>query len=303
MNIVNDRPATLYDNNNSDDQTAMQEGSAVGKKTAEGIPVPTESRRKPTAVNRACQPGTPPTLFSTLCWDVYMELRWPFWILWRDFSTWRVKYSIIGGVRVLLAALDSLHGICQRCASLGAVEQGSVEGMDEHFGGGDRDGPQGHKSTLSAGSQEGPGQSHNAICCHFAAGLLLDRQPQIQYVCSREQELLQGRAVTDALHVTAVVLHVERLWDGVATSSGALHASPTAASPPPRTSPHCSDSRAGTRPTGHTFRVWGEHQSCQFPGDVCGEVGTLGLCEGAHHPFFGGSGAGQRLTAQQLGHH
>lgn len=61
--------------------------SAVGKKTAAGIPGPTESRRKPTAVSRACHPGTPPTLFSTLCWDVYMELRWPFWILCRDFST------------------------------------------------------------------------------------------------------------------------------------------------------------------------------------------------------------------------
>lgn len=66
---------------------SLSPGSAVGKKTAAGIPGPAESRRKPTAVSRACQPGTPPTLFSTLCWDVYMELRWPFCILWRDFST------------------------------------------------------------------------------------------------------------------------------------------------------------------------------------------------------------------------
>jgi len=79
----------------------------------------------------------------------------------------------VGGVRVLLAALDSLHGICQCCASLGSVEQGSVEGMDKHFGGCDRDRPQGHKSTLSTSSQEGRGQSHNTICCHFAAGLLV----------------------------------------------------------------------------------------------------------------------------------
>lgn len=66
---------------------SLSPGSAVGKKTAAGIPVPAESRRKPTAISRACQPGTPPTLFSTLCWDVYMEFRWPFCILWRDFST------------------------------------------------------------------------------------------------------------------------------------------------------------------------------------------------------------------------
>lgn len=66
---------------------SLSPGSAVGKKTAAGIPGPAESRRNPTAVSRACQPGTPPTLFSTLCWEVYMELRWPFCILWRDFST------------------------------------------------------------------------------------------------------------------------------------------------------------------------------------------------------------------------
>ncbi len=63
-------------------------GSVVGKKTAAGRPVPAESSLNPTAVSRACQPGTPPTLFSTLCWDVYMEFLWPFWMRWRDFSTW-----------------------------------------------------------------------------------------------------------------------------------------------------------------------------------------------------------------------
>ncbi len=76
-------------------------------------------------------------------------------------------------MRVLLAALDSLHGICQCCTSLGPIKQGSVEGMDKNFGGRDRDRPQGHESTLSPSSQEGPGQSHNTICCHFAAGLLV----------------------------------------------------------------------------------------------------------------------------------
>lgn len=76
-------------------------------------------------------------------------------------------------MRVLLAALDSLHGICQGCTSLGPIKQGSVEGMDENFGGCDRHRPQGHEGTLSASSQEGPGQSHNTICCHFAAGLLV----------------------------------------------------------------------------------------------------------------------------------
>lgn len=42
-------------------------GSAVGKKTAAGSPLAGGSSRKPTAVSRACQPGIPPTLFSTLC--------------------------------------------------------------------------------------------------------------------------------------------------------------------------------------------------------------------------------------------
>ncbi|KAL4681490.1 hypothetical protein H8959_006967 [Pygathrix nigripes] len=63
-------------------------GSEVGKKTAAGRPLVGGSSRKPTAVRRACQPGMPPTLFSTLCWDVYMALRCPFWIRCRDFSTW-----------------------------------------------------------------------------------------------------------------------------------------------------------------------------------------------------------------------
>ena len=53
-------------------------GSEVGKKTAAGRPLAGGSSRKPTAVRRACQPGMPPTLFSTLCWDVYMALRCPF---------------------------------------------------------------------------------------------------------------------------------------------------------------------------------------------------------------------------------
>lgn len=42
-------------------------GSAVGKKTAAGSPLAGGSSRKPTAVSSACQPGMPPTLFSTLC--------------------------------------------------------------------------------------------------------------------------------------------------------------------------------------------------------------------------------------------
>lgn len=62
-------------------------GSEVGKKTAAGRPLAGGSSRKPTAVRRACQPGMPPTLFSTLCWDVYMALRCPFWMRCRDFST------------------------------------------------------------------------------------------------------------------------------------------------------------------------------------------------------------------------
>lgn len=66
----------------------LSPGSEVGKKTAAGSPLAAGSSRKPTAVSKACHPGMPPTLFSTLCWDVYMALRCPFWIRCRDFSTW-----------------------------------------------------------------------------------------------------------------------------------------------------------------------------------------------------------------------
>lgn len=79
----------------------------------------------------------------------------------------------VGGVRVLLAALDSLHGVCQGGTSFGPIKQGSVEGMDKNFRGCNRHRPQGHQGALGAGSQKGPGQSHDTICCHFAAGLLV----------------------------------------------------------------------------------------------------------------------------------
>lgn len=62
-------------------------GSEVGKNTAAGRPLAGGSKRNPTAVSSACQPGIPPTLFSTLCWEVYMELCCPFWIRCNDFST------------------------------------------------------------------------------------------------------------------------------------------------------------------------------------------------------------------------
>lgn len=62
-------------------------GSEVGKNTAAGRPLAGGSNRNPTAVRSACQPGMPPTLFSTLCWEVYMELCCPFWIRCNDFST------------------------------------------------------------------------------------------------------------------------------------------------------------------------------------------------------------------------
>lgn len=76
-------------------------------------------------------------------------------------------------MRVLLAALDSLHGICQGGTSLGSIEQGRVESVDKHFGGCDRDGPQRHQDALSTSSQEGSGQSNHAVRCHLAAGLLV----------------------------------------------------------------------------------------------------------------------------------
>lgn len=79
----------------------------------------------------------------------------------------------VGRVRVLLAALDSLHGICQRGTSLSSIEQGSVEGMDKNFGGRNRYRPQGHKSTLGPSSEEGSGQSHHTVCCHLTVGLLV----------------------------------------------------------------------------------------------------------------------------------
>lgn len=69
-------------------------GSAVGKNTAAGRPLAGGSSRKPTAVSSACQPGMPPTLFSTLCWEVYMELCCPFWIRCSDFSTSGGKGSV-----------------------------------------------------------------------------------------------------------------------------------------------------------------------------------------------------------------
>lgn len=74
---------------------------------------------------------------------------------------------------VLLAALDSLHGICQRCTSFSSIKQGGVEGMDKNFGGCNRDRPQGHKGTLSTSSEEGSGQSHYTVCRHFTVGLLV----------------------------------------------------------------------------------------------------------------------------------
>lgn len=66
---------------------SLSPGSEVGKKTAAGRPLAGGSKRNPTAVRSACQPGMPPTLFSTLCWEVYMELCCPFWIRCSDFST------------------------------------------------------------------------------------------------------------------------------------------------------------------------------------------------------------------------
>lgn len=79
----------------------------------------------------------------------------------------------VGRVWVLLAALDSLHGICQCRTSFGPVEKGGIEGMDKNLGGSNWDRPQGHKYTLSPSSQESSSQSHNTICCDLAAGLLV----------------------------------------------------------------------------------------------------------------------------------
>lgn len=79
----------------------------------------------------------------------------------------------VGWVRVLLAALDSLHSICQCCTSLGPIEQGSVECMDKNLGSCNRDRPQGDKNTLCTSSQEGSGQSYDTVCSDLAAGLLV----------------------------------------------------------------------------------------------------------------------------------
>lgn len=53
-------------------------------------------------------------------------------------------------MRELLAALKRLHGFGEGRARLCAVQQGCVESVDEHFGGGYRHRPQRHQHTLSA---------------------------------------------------------------------------------------------------------------------------------------------------------
>lgn len=71
----------------------------------------------------------------------------------------------------MLAALQRLHGLRQSGAGFGAVEEGGVEGVCEQFGGSYRYRPQRHAHTLDPRSQEGPGQTHQPVRRHPAAGL------------------------------------------------------------------------------------------------------------------------------------
>lgn len=71
----------------------------------------------------------------------------------------------------MLAALKHLHGLRQRRAGFGPVEQRRVEGVREEFGRGNRDRPQGDAHALGSSSQEGSGQAHHPVSGHPAAGL------------------------------------------------------------------------------------------------------------------------------------
>lgn len=64
-----------------------------------------ESSQKPTMVRKACQLEMLPSLFSTLCCEVYMVLLFPHWIHCRDFSTWQDN----GGSQRPWSALVSLR--------------------------------------------------------------------------------------------------------------------------------------------------------------------------------------------------
>lgn len=71
----------------------------------------------------------------------------------------------------MFAALQSLHGLRQSCAGFSPVEKRCVEGVCEDLGGSYRYRPQRDTHTLDAGSQEGPGQTHQPVRRHLAAGL------------------------------------------------------------------------------------------------------------------------------------
>ena len=70
-------------------------GSVCGKNTAGGSPFLAASNLNPTACRRSFQPGIPPTLFSMDWQVVYMEFFIPWWILWRDFSIWKIINSLL----------------------------------------------------------------------------------------------------------------------------------------------------------------------------------------------------------------
>lgn len=80
----------------------------------------------------------------------------------------------------MFAALQRLHGLRQRRAGFGPVEESRVERVREEFGSGDRDRPQGNAHALDPSSQEGSGQTHHPVSRHPAAGLRV--QPMVKEV-------------------------------------------------------------------------------------------------------------------------
>ena len=77
----------------------------------------------------------------------------------------------MGGVGEQRAALHHLHGLCQRGARPGPVQEGCVERLREHLRGCRRYRPLGHAHTLDPRRQHGPGQPHHPVGTHPAAGL------------------------------------------------------------------------------------------------------------------------------------
>lgn len=128
-----------------------------------------------------------------------------------------------------------------------------------------------------------------------------DRQAQVQYVGSSEQQVVQRRAVAHAVRF-AHALSVLRAAVTPEQTLPVLKGSLARAGPPARRLLPGSASRPlhAAAAAAAVLLARGEDQSGELPRNMSGKVDALGLAQSGQHALLGGVGPGERVTAQLL---